>query len=544
MIILETVLFFVLLILYSLSLAGYGKLFTHKYKKSFFEDIFFGFIAVSFLITLIHFFFRISFFITIITLILGLFLFLKNKNFTIRILDKKNFTYLLILIFLTPIFLTQKFHEDFGYYHLPYVVNMVEEKIIFGLANSNIAYSHNSIWLNILSIFYLPKNNFNFLTLPTFILYLAFIVFSLKNIFGLNEKKASNFFILISVFYLIIKFTRLSEFGNDIPSTIFSILSIFYYLKFSETNDANERKYFFLFNFTFTIFAILIKFSCIPLLFLTTILFVKNYQKLFKELLKFEYLFIYFLTILFFFQQFIYTGCFVFPSKFSCLNISWFNNEVLLLSENLELTNKSYSMAKDVIFKEDYLKDFNWLPFWFERNYTEIFENILTMLIPICLLFIFSNNQKKKIILETKNKKIFFLFIVIGFGFWMNFSPVYRFSIVYFLSLIFVLTQTIYNKRVLNNKVLVALFALAILFNFTKNISRLSSKSNIYFGIEKINNSFVNMKLKGSAISINMPDIEKNKNGWQGRLCWDIPFLCTYNKINVNKKNGYLFLSK
>ena len=42
---------------------------------------------------------------------------------------------------------------DFGFYHLPYVITMIQEKIIFGLANGNSAYAHNSIWLNILPIF-------------------------------------------------------------------------------------------------------------------------------------------------------------------------------------------------------------------------------------------------------------------------------------------------------------------------------------------------------------------------------------------------------
>ena len=39
---------------------------------------------------------------------------------------------------------------------------------------------------------------------------------------------------------------------------------------------------------------------------------------------------------------------------------------------------------------------------------------------------------------------------------------------------------------------------------------------------------------------------EKNvkKNGWQGILCWDIPFICSWEDFNINKKNTYLFLIK
>ena len=51
-------------------------------------------------------------------------------------------------------YLSQKYHEDFGYYHLPYALAFLEEKIIFGFANDKSAYVYNSIWLNLISIFF------------------------------------------------------------------------------------------------------------------------------------------------------------------------------------------------------------------------------------------------------------------------------------------------------------------------------------------------------------------------------------------------------
>ena len=40
-------------------------------------------------------------------------------------------------------------------------------------------------------------------------------------------------------------------------------------------------------------------------------------------------------------------------------------------------------------------------------------------------------------------------------------------------------------------------------------------------------------------------DNENNQlNGWQGRLCWDVPVVCTYMKIQVNRNNNYLFTNK
>ncbi len=33
-------------------------------------------------------------------------------------------------------------------------------------------------------------------------------------------------------------------------------------------------------------------------------------------------------------------------------------------------------------------------------------------------------------------------------------------------------------------------------------------------------------------------------NGWQGRLCWDIKFLCTKNKVIIDRNMGYLIIKK
>ena len=84
-----------------------------------------------------------------------------------------------------------------------------------------------------------------------------------------------------------------------------------------------------------------------------------------------------------------------------------------------------------------------------------------------------------------------------------------------------------------------------MVFNLSKNIIRISQNDYIYFGIKKINNNYLTLKnFDSEKIKVFTPDINNKKNGWQGRLCWDIPFLCTYNEISVEKKYGYLFVNK
>ena len=150
--------------------------------------------------------------------------------------------------------MSQKYHEDFGYYHLPYALSFIEEKIIFGFANIDKPYVYNSIWLNLYSIFFLNEKDYNFITLPSFLLFLSFILFSTNQLLSKNEKVASDYFLFITLFYFILKFTRISEFGVDLPAVIFSVLTIYYFLRFSETSLKDEKiEYFFLISI-FSIF--------------------------------------------------------------------------------------------------------------------------------------------------------------------------------------------------------------------------------------------------------------------------------------------------
>ena len=84
------------------------------------------------------------------------------------------------------------------------------------------------------------------------------------------------------------------------------------------------------------------------------------------------------------------------------------------------------------------------------------------------------------------------------------------------------------------------------MFNFSKNIKRINDTKNVFVGIQQIENQYLLNEVNSNEYAyIYYPDIKKNKkNGWQGRLCWDTPFICSYNKLNVSKKNGYLIINR
>ena len=75
---------------------------------------------------------------------------------------------------------------------------------------------------------------------------------------------------------------------------------------------------------------------------------------------------------------------------------------------------------------------------------------------------------------------------------------------------------------------------------------RLNKSENIFLGIQKVDNKYIMTQVNiNQSVKTYQPDIHRNsKNGWQGRLCWNIPFICSYNKLDIRKKNGYLIINK
>ena len=538
--------FFISIIFISLSIIGFGSVMTRNLKSNFCIDFFFGLIVLSLVVTVLHFFFRVYVLLNILLFILGLILFLRGASFHyFKDLKKINFKYLIIILLLIPMYITQKYHEDFGYYHLPYALAFLEEKIVFGFANVDQAYVYNSIWLNLTSIFFFKDRNFDFLTLPSFILFLIFIIFLFKSLFKEKIIKVSDYYLLTVLFYFILKFTRISEFGVDIPAIIFSILSIYYFLKYFDTDEISEKKMIFFYNIAFSIFSILIKFSTIPILFLSFYLYFKNFWDLKFYIFNYKFLIIYSLFLVFFVQQFIYTGCVIFPTNATCFDVGWFNENYINLSKKLQLINKSYSVVGEIYSPEEYLRNFNWFPYWIKRNYIEILEHLATIILPI-LIFIFFLKRREGEKAILKEKKFFYFFILINLIFWLNFSPVYRFGVHIYITLSFAILLNFLNSKEFSKKIFIIFVSIFLLFSFFKNIFRIINEEDIFIGIKKIDNQYIFREdISSEYATIYSPDIENNKrNGWQGKLCWNTPFICSYNKLEVSKKNGYLIINK
>ena len=161
----ETFIFLFFFLVIITSIIGYGLLAGSFLRLNIlnFNIGIFGLLGIFFC-TLIsyttHLFFSHGFIHNSIINLFGiiLFLFFLLKNFNDY---KKNLLYLiLITLILLPGLFISKNHDDFPYYHLPYIIHIVENKLQFGIGLINYSYRTTSSLFYLHSTFYLPYIKF------------------------------------------------------------------------------------------------------------------------------------------------------------------------------------------------------------------------------------------------------------------------------------------------------------------------------------------------------------------------------------------------
>ena len=543
------------IIIFSSGLIFSKLLFASKnIKINIFENALLGIFFYILLSFFIHFFLPLSQIVNLvisITFILIIF-FLINKKIFLD-LEKNKFIIFFSLILVIIMTLKYKPNEDYGFYHLPYIINIVSEKIIFGLSSLQPQFAWNSTWLNFSSNFYLPILGLKGTQLTNSLLYFFSIGFFLKKIFIKNKNSNLNNFLAFSILcYVIIKFTRISEHGFDFPANIFLLISFFYFLELFNREKSFSEKNIAMF-FIFSTLSISIKLNTIPimiLVFITFFILLKkkfNFNKIILPLF-FSFLFLSFWLT----QQFIYTSCLQPFLEFTCYKSSvWFNQNLIdALQSMTGVINKSYWHYSGNLTPEEYAKNFNWVSTWFNRNKIELSEHIFSMIFPIIIIILinFKKLDKREKKFEYKIKQFNFvyiaLFILSGLMLWFFKSPVIRFGSPYiFLSLFFIIyfLLNIYYKEILIKNGLIYIVCLDFLFNISKNIKRIYEVEEISFWPEILEIKYKQIKIDNYVVNYPDSEIVSTKHN----LCWSIPFMCDISKgknLRLEKKGEYIVI--
>lgn len=470
----NTIIFFIASQISYCSIIGYGSFLRRESLGNIWLDNFINFfIGLVFLsiIGQLFYYLNLNFkLLNLVILILG-FCFFFTKN------DRKIFIRLILLnaLFFSGL-LISKLHEDWPY-HFNFIEQISAHKPIIGIGNvDDIHILSSSFFSYIQKFFNIPLFDFKFVMIPVYLVYLNLITLLIKNIYT-NSKKLSQIYIIILT-VLIIKFSRISEFGYDYLSNII-LLQIFILYLINHFNNENNNLFKNIYILLF-LYAVSIK---ITALFFTPLLIYFYFSDLIRDKKIVFYnlynlLFILFLISLVI-ESFLRSGCFIYFFEASCLNqnlVSWSIDyqRVLDHSSHVELWAKGFYIQEMIKDPSIYLNLKNWLLVWINKHFFyKIFE---FSLIPFFLITYFLIRERIGF-----EQKYFFLFLasVLSLFLWFYYLPQLRFGstiILIFLISLYLLFSKINSDYVSNKKKYFIFISILIIFFNIKNFDRIKDE--------------------------------------------------------------------
>jgi hypothetical protein len=524
---------------------------------------FLGFFILTLISYLSIFFVKHGFLHNIILHSIGIllfFFFFKKKilnNYFISNIFKTS-----LLVFL-GLFIS-KTNDDFPYYHLPFTMILVENKIQFGLGNLNTAYNHISSLFFLNSTLYMPYikyYSFNFINV-------YFLIFAnLYFYYELFKKKICkiNFNFYINLLFLVlinVAFSRIAEYGTDLQGQFLAIILLIELSKIINFQN-NIKKNDSLILLIILIFY-LISLKIIFIVYLTLPLIIFYYSKskllLLKNNLLFSYLFFLFLFFLFFLiHNFINSGCLIYGFKFLCFGgskIFWGIpiNEMVERKIWIETWSKAGATPNFRVENlEFYLSNFHWVSNWFKVYFFNKISDFIFVLLTIILVTFFtffSFKKKKKKNRNNKDYKFYTIYILILFllMIWFLNHPSIRYGGYVLISSLFFFPAAKYlivffelNKNV-KNKLKILIIVSFLIFNF-KNLIRIAGEFTRDDFYKFTNFPFYQSEtVKFKKYYTSSGHLLYKSDGTVGNYCWALPTPCGYVDQNIQSKKFFNFI--
>jgi len=473
---------------------GYGFFFLEKFKllKYFKLNIFgimlLGLIFSGFVAQFLNFFFPLVDFFLFISFALSLYIvFIKKKIYEFK--KKNNIIFLFIFILVISQIYGSDFSDDLTHYHLSSIINSDEKKYIIGANFLHNLYGTSSLWLILHS--FLNINTYNLqgihvLNGLTFFLILSYFLFEIKEDKSFNQNL--KIFRIFLIFFLLLKYTRLKEFGIDRPAFIFIIFFFDILIKHADKifNSINKKK---LYDLVILLSIISIFIFFIKIIFFPILLFLILSFLFIKKKIKINFFFdlrIFFILLILFqylFKNLIISGCFIYPVKFLCMNdLTWYSSEIVdNFLINTEIFNKSFNSYAGSLDAIEFIRSLNWVGTWAVRTRQELFDFLGLILLSLILSFSCFKFRRKN---NSKNNNFFFFFIIL-FGFifffyiWFFYTPIIRMGHHIFLifSILIILLLSFFfriKERVNFTVILIIIF---FTYNLSKNLIRISGNN-------------------------------------------------------------------
>ena len=530
---------------------GYFSSKIFEKKTDIFLKILIGYTLVGTITLFSHFFHEInnefSFLIVFLALVI---FFLKIK----LLLRKEFFIFLLLLVFLAPLFFGFSEHPiDTNMYHHPYVSYLKSEKIIFGIANIEFRFGHISFLQYVqaaLSNDYLHNSS---LASINIIFYISFMLLMYQKI--ISEKKFSLIFliyILISCFILI-KFARYREFGNDL---IPLLVALYFFIWILEEISKKKIKSQILYNmslpFMAFMFAHKISFTFSALIFF--IFFKNKIYRFWKYYNKFYFIFFLLFFIFWLLKNYFHTSCLAYPVEFTCISNHMFQLNGMSNPSNASFLSEIWAKGFidhpnwENINLEIFAQGFNWVPTWINNHFIKILEIISPLIILIILssigLYLNKSYITKKQFSSKNDTNYFYIAIYIfcGLFLWFYNAPVFRYGSFYIIAFIVISYVLLINffleiKSFTNLRYFKNIFILCLVFFVFKNMNRIIKSDNLFFPKTIIENIKEFDALNFNGLTLFRP----NNLG----VCYYTKFICSHelpNQIKVKSINNYYII--
>jgi len=480
------------------STIGYGFLAAHSIKINykFFDISFIGLLGVFVLLLIsytTHLFTEHGYIHNLIILIIGILSFVyfffkeENKNNIIKL----NIFFLLLFIS----FIIFKSHDDFSYYHFPYIYYLTQSELVLGIGNFNHGFRTPSSIFYLNSLFYLPIIKYYFFQIGA-ILIMGFscnyFIYLIKK--GLKVKNYDKFFFLSLLFFLftIIFFYRIAEHGTDRSAQILIfllIIELLFIINFEKGIRENIVK-------ISIILGLVISLKSFYILYLALILPVLYYFLIDKKfnniLLIFKNYFFYFFLLLFsnvLFVNFANSGCLIYPVSITCFDyFSWSIplQEVSAMNDWYEQWSKAGANPNfRVENPQEYIQHFNWVNNWFQEYFFTKVSDFISGILFLTVIFLITFRSKdKNSLFNYKGEKFIYIILLILLFEWFYNHPALRyggyqlFCLLLFLPVSNILSSRNRIKNIFFKTNILLIIALTIFFG--RNVNRLINESNKY----------------------------------------------------------------
>ena len=472
-------LFPIFLIVYYLSIVGFGKFFVKicNLNNQYFDqykniEFIFGLVFIGLFSILINLISNISDVISNLIIFLGIIfyiLFFFNN-------DKKkeviNLIFIIILISVSFSFYAL-INDDFNY-HYKTILNFKDYNTFQIEHGQRISY--NSHWLLINAAYYLKYFPASIFCITSIFYSLTLFDFykSIKRNYLLKNYISSSYSFFVLVF-LVGVLNQYKEYGTDFPGQILLFyFCLLYFENYHLIFRENNKIIIFILGIL-SLFAFSIKISN-GLIFIFLIFIFFKFRK------KID-LFLIFLcsaipTVLWFLQNFIISKCVIWPISITCIkNIDSAKYEMILIER----------FAKGDITAKFEISGINWISMWFSNHSTKLLETyglyFVIMLFPVLFFYLRKRGYNYSIfsisnnIFKSKSYISFLSIILISNLIWFVQAPAYRFGVFYNLNLIIILLLFFWynliftNKKIFFKTIKILLFISLVFFLFN-NITK------------------------------------------------------------------------